>query len=141
VQSQQERLKAEASAASYAKLIKQRAKPQAIPVADEGDCNAPASESSKSVSSDSRELAQANAKLSELRVAFDKLKVEATRMHKALVRECGEDVPIDRILSGNPFRIFFESLRISFRIHQFASNFSHRSFSTPILLHYALSPS
>jgi hypothetical protein len=43
---------------------------------------------------------QANAKLGELRIAFDKLKVEATRMHKALVRECGEDVPIDKILSG-----------------------------------------
>ena len=54
---------------------------------------------------------QANTKLSELRIAFDKLKIEATRMHKALVRECGEDVPIDKILSGLQ-RVFSPSHRL-----------------------------
>ena len=96
-QAQQERLKAEASAASYAKLSKHRVKPS-VSAADEtggGD-----DDSSKAGAADLRELAQANSKFNELRVAFEKLKVEATRMHKALVRECGEDVPIDKILSG-----------------------------------------
>jgi hypothetical protein len=96
-QAHQERLKAEASAASYAKLSKHRVKPS-ISAADEtggGD-----DDSSKAGGADVRELAQANAKFNELRIAFEKLKVEATRMHKALVRECGEDVPIDKILSG-----------------------------------------
>ncbi len=80
---QQERLKAEAAAASYAKLSKHRAKPQPCSVDDGG---AGDEDSSKSGASDARELALTSTKLSELRIAFDKLKIEATRMHKALVR-------------------------------------------------------
>lgn len=75
---QQERLKAEAAAASYAKLSKHRPKPASDDVGGDDD--------GKAGGSDARELAQTSAKLSELRIAFDKLKVEATRMHKALVR-------------------------------------------------------
>jgi hypothetical protein len=97
VQTQQERLKAEAAAASYAKLSKHRAKPSTT-TADEGGAD---DDAIKAGAADARELAQANAKLTEMRIAFEKLKIEATRMHKALVRECGEEVPIDKILSGS----------------------------------------
>jgi len=107
VQAQQERLKAEAAAASYAKLSKHRAKPPpSISTADDGggggggDDDAGGSRVGGGADA-ARELAQTNAKLNEMRVAFEKLKVEATRMHKALVRECGEDVAIDRILAGD----------------------------------------
>jgi hypothetical protein len=105
-QTQQERLKAEAAAASYAKLSKHRAK-ASTSTAEEGGAE---DDSSKAGAVDARELAQANAKLTEMRIAFEKLKIEATRMHKALVRECGEEVPIDKILSGSESIISFISL-------------------------------
>lgn len=98
-QAQQERLKAEAAAASYAKLSKHRPKPPQTSAVDDGGVGE--DDGSRPGGADARELMQANTKLSELRIAFDKLKIEATRMHKALVRECGEDVPIDKILSGD----------------------------------------
>ena len=104
-QTQQERLKAEAAAASYAKLSKHRAK-ASTSTAEEGGAE---DDSSKAGAVDARELAQANAKLTEMRIAFEKLKIEATRMHKALVRECGEEVPIDKILSGSASNISFIS--------------------------------